>query len=148
MDNYTTCKVSEEIWLNALENVTWIRYQEFWPDIGDTSIKNNSVAFLNMIQELKYDLPIQVHAYGVPPNVTIDPYYTATFLLTQQNYSYFSCSNGWFDANWSWHKSYDNVYGKALTMPLQINDYEWMREFEKCSVSVNTQTREAQFIWT
>ena len=28
MDNYTKCKVKEEIWIDALQNLTWIRYQE------------------------------------------------------------------------------------------------------------------------
>lgn len=144
MDNYTDCKISEEVWINKLENITWIRYQEYWPDLGDTTIKNNSVAFLNMIQELKYNLPIQVHAYGIKPNTTIDEYYIATFLIGQQNYSYFSCSDGWFDANWSWHNCYNNIYGKPLSSPFKINNNEYIRLFSKCNVSINIETRTAQ----
>eukprot|EP01084_Bolivina_argentea_P125452 222269_1 len=147
MDNFTSCKVDEETWITALENITWIRYQEWWPDVGDTNIKNNTAAFLNMIEELKYNLPIQVHAYQVAPNTIIDPYAIGTFLIGQQDYSYFSASNGWFDDNWSWHVSYNNIYGKPLTMPDKIDADMWFRSFEKCNISVNTTSRTAQFSW-
>eukprot|EP01084_Bolivina_argentea_P153937 268380_1 len=147
MDKYTECEVDEETWIYALENVTWFRYQEYWPDVKTSKIDDNSASVMNMIGELKYELPIQIHAYGIAPNQTIDPYFVGSFLLGQQNYSYFSCSNGWFDANWSWHKTYDNVYGKPLDAPIETNDGKWFRSFDKGNLTVDIVGRTADFVW-
>ena len=67
--------------------------------------------------------------------------------MGQQDYSHFSCSNGWFDDNFSWHTSYDNVYGKPLGMPKKLNDNEYFRQFEKCNLTVNIKERYADFVW-
>ena len=136
------CVVPEEEWIDALQNLTWFRYQEYFPDLFGGSTE--SLSFLNMIEELNYaknKLPIQVHAYNVNPNATISPYFLGTFLIAQQDYSYFGASNGWYDDNWSWHESYNKIYGKPLSMPVQLNDTAWFRHFENCNVTIDINKR-------
>eukprot|EP01084_Bolivina_argentea_P180271 311434_1 len=138
--NRTKCVIAEEKLIDELSDVDWIRYYESFPDFwpGQTG----SYFFLNRIEEMKYNIPVQIHSYGVNPNTTIDPYYIATFLMTQQEYSYFGGSNGWYDDNWSWHDAYNVYYGKPLMEPKQINDTAWFRSFENCNVTLDIQSRQ------
>jgi len=141
--NMTECALSEESLIDGLSNVDWIRYYESFPDFwpGQTG----SYFFLNRIEEMKYsNIPVQIHSYGVAPNTTIDPYYIATFLLTQQEYSYFGASNGWMDENWSWHNAYNVYYGKPLMQyPMQINHTAYFRSFQNCNVTLDIHSRQA-----
>ena len=148
MLNYTSCVISEEEWINKLNGLQWFRYQEYWPHYGHS--RNDSITFLNQIEEMKYvlnnNIPgIQVHAYNVLPymNKTIDPFYIATFLISQTNYSYFGSSNGWYDDNWSWHQSYDKKYGIPKSMPINLdqNGTKWFRQFTNCNVTVDINQR-------
>ena len=139
------CTIPEEEWLDALEGLVWFRYQEYWPDLFGGS--GESISFLNQLEEIKYTqnkLAIQVHAYNTAPNTTIDPYFLATFLIAQQDYSYFGASNGWFDENWSWHDAYNVKYGKPLAMPTQLNDTAYFRPFEYCNITADIKSRKAE----
>ena len=147
MYNYTECVIPEETWIYKLFNYKWIRYQERWPDCNENTKPktNNSVAFLNMLDEMEYNIPVQIHAYNVYPNHNIDPYYIATFLIAQYDYTYFGASDGWFDNNWSWHNSYDIIYGKPSSIPIKLNDTAYMRKFTNYNIFVDLQSRTAVF---
>ena len=147
MSNYTKCVIPEETWIDKLSNYQWIRYQEYWPDVEQNGLPktNNSAAFLNMLDEMEYNIPTQIHVYNVKPNANIDPFYIATFLIAQNDYAYFSASDGWFDNNWSWHNSYNIIYGKPLSKPIQLNDTGYMRMFTNYNISVDLQSRTAVF---
>ena len=75
-DGSNNCYYSETDWINKLNNLIWIRYQEYWPDVRT----NDSLAFLNQLEEMNMNIPsLQVHAYGIAPNTTIDPYKKTLF---------------------------------------------------------------------
>jgi hypothetical protein len=62
----------------------------------------------------------------------------AAFLIIKANYSYYSASTGWFDADWVWHPEYDALYGDPLGPAVTSADgMVYTRSFTGCEVSVN-----------
>ena len=55
LDDANNCVFSENDWINNFKNLTWIRYQERWPDLGTLTfilkqLKKNG-GFVNRIIE-------------------------------------------------------------------------------------------------
>ena len=62
----------------------------------------------------------------------------AAFLIIKGNYSYYSASTGWFDADWVWHSEYDLIYGEPLgPATLSADGMVYTRCFTGCNVTVN-----------
>lgn len=62
----------------------------------------------------------------------------AVFLIIKGDFSYYSASTGWFDADWVWHKEYDAVYGEP-TAPAKTSEdgMVYTRSYTHCDVVSN-----------
>jgi len=62
-------------------------------------------------------------------------------MVIRQNYSYFMESNGYYDADFTWHRAYDYDYGTPLSEPVRAADsgagtISYSRRYNRCVVSV------------
>ena len=106
-----------------------------------------SIALIdNALQERAIQLPTVFHVKG-KKQPTIKA--IAIFMLIRANYSYFSESNGYYDAAFKWHEAYDLDYGLPTSEPTRTADNStvlYSRTYGRCVVSVScnvTACREA-----
>lgn len=72
----------------------------------------------------------------------------ACFLVAAQPHSYFCYTWGYQQPHGSldWYPEFDKPLGKPLA-DAKVNGFQYSREFEHCSVSVNLETKEASINW-
>eukprot|EP00038_Savillea_parva_P005088 m.147135 g.147135 ORF g.147135 m.147135 type:complete len:470 (-) comp11658_c1_seq3:2457-3866(-) len=133
----------------ALENVTWIRYYEWFQSSGWSASIGMSVQ--NVLAEASHNISFVGHAYGKAENCS-DPQdlgigsAVAAFLIGQSDYSYFQTSSSvvgadpWTDAGWCWHPLYDLTCGRPKGLAAKDSDGVWHREFANCSVTLDQRT--------
>eukprot|EP00035_Acanthoeca_spectabilis_P003913 m.96700 g.96700 ORF g.96700 m.96700 type:complete len:480 (-) comp12372_c0_seq1:2497-3936(-) len=130
----------------ALQNVTWMRYYEWFQSSGWSESIGMSVE--NVIEEVARGIPVVGHAYGKPENCS-DPQdkgigsAVAAFLIAQGNYTYFQTSSSvvgadpWTDAGWCWHPLYELKCGLPQGLATKTASGVWRREFANCSVTLD-----------
>eukprot|EP01084_Bolivina_argentea_P050838 93504_1 len=131
----TPCVIPQNVTMEYLSNVTWFRYYEFWPD------NNHFLNYLTETQQYGFS-NILIHA----SSYDVTNYSLATFLMGQEDYAYFSTSDGWVDANWKYQPEYDLIYGKPMTKPVKLNENIYHRSFTHCNVTLDTSQSTASIV--
>ena len=159
-DNATRpCVIPHDAYMAALAGVEYARFYEFWMGQGTNldaaNIANALIegsAGVGLVARASADADAQCSteaACDVAPWFEVRlSYPLAAFLIARTSpCSYFGVSGGWSSGCWCWHNEYDQVAkcGAPAAPAVRTSAHSWSREYEHCSVSVNTSA--AQGSW-
>ena len=160
-DNATRpCLVPHDAYFAALAGVPYLRFYEFFmgqgANLDAANIANVLIegsAGVGLVARSSADADAQCStatACDAAPWMEVRlSYALAAFLVARTSpYSYFGVSGGWSSGCWCWHREYDEVSacGAPAAPAVRTSAYSWTREYEHCTVSVNTSA--AMGSWT
>ena len=144
------CVVPHDAYAAALEGADYGRFYEFWMGNG----KNIDAAYIaNVVLEGARGVGFVARASAdagaqCPAACDLSPYHPvdlnyalAAFMVARTSpWSYFGVSGGWSSGCWCWHAQYDEAAkcGAPLAPAVRTSPYSWTREYQRCSVAVNT----------
>ena len=138
------CIIKQNVTMKYLSNITWFRYYEYWPDTSYGRKPNNNNFENYLIETQQYNFS-NILIHGISYDIT--NYSLATFLMGQQDYSYYSTSNGWLDQNWKYqYPQYDLIYGQPISKPMKLNDNVYFRSFTHCNVTLDVSQFNASIV--
>jgi hypothetical protein len=151
------CVIPHDAYMAALDGVSYARFFEFWMGMGkdldaayiaDVMIEGN--AGVGFVAHASADAAAQCSTACDPsPYFEVNLSYSlAAFLIARTSpYSYFGVSGGWSSGCWCWHSEYDEASrcGLPRAPATRTSAYSWTREYEHCTVKVNTSA--AQGSW-
>jgi len=145
------CAIPEDATLDALNGLTWARFYENWPSSFWVPSNRDLYAAMisNAILEGTAGIPVLTHYNGgscpdpgrhIPRPGRLGgnlEFGIATFLIVQTEWSVFSASTDWYDANFCWHPEYDVQYGRPLNAATRTGPYTWHRNFTMANVEID-----------
>jgi len=145
------CAIPEDATLDALNGLTWARFYENWPSSYWVPSNRDLYAAMisNAILEGTAGIPVLTHYNGgscpdpgrhIPRPGRLGgnlEFGIATFLIVQTEWSVFSASTDWYDANFCWHPEYDVQYGRPLNAATRTGPYTWHRNFTMANVEID-----------
>ena len=149
------CVVPGDAYAAALRGSAWGRFYEFWMGAGAVldaaTIANvllEGADGVGLVARTSADAAAQcpgASAECVDYFKTGVSYGLAAFLVARTSpYSYFGTSSGWYSECWCWHAEYDAAAacGGPVAPAVRTSPFSWTREYEHCTVAVNTTARQ------
>jgi hypothetical protein len=151
------CVAPHDAYAAALAGAEYARFYEFWMGMGadlDAAFIANVIlegsAGVGFVARASADASAQcATTCDTSPYLEVGlSYALAAFLVARTSpYSYFGVSGGWSSGCWCWHGEYDEAAkcGLPAAPAVRTSAHSWTREYERCSVSVNTSAAEGRW---